>query len=111
MASYDAESKLAFLQALTIELGLCNPASETCNVPTSLKAAKAMLRSGAFLNVRDYLIARANGPVALQEVMHSSRAALRKDLRTSRVQGDQRMASLRWVKQLGLNAMLVPCYN
>ena len=43
-----------------------------------------MLRSHAFLNVRDYLAVRSQGLDALRDAMYPSRNALMKDLRASK---------------------------
>jgi hypothetical protein len=70
-----------------------------------LRAAKALLKSRAFLNIREYLAVRDQGLTALQRVMHPSRAALAKDIRKK---GNP--ASLQWVKEHGLQVLLVTCY-
>lgn len=107
--------KLAFLQALIIELGLY-PAvpAQTANassffslpsLPNSLRAAKALLKSQAFLNVRDYLAVRSQGIEALRSVMHPNRSALLRDIRGGR------KAPVKSVKESGLSVLLVTCYR
>ncbi|KAJ7109196.1 hypothetical protein C8R44DRAFT_986232 [Mycena epipterygia] len=93
--------RLTLLQSLIIELGLASS-----SLPASLTAAKAMLKSHAFLNVGEYLDARQRGPAAVQGVMHPSKTALIKDLRKKR-----NGASLQWVKESGLQVLLVTCYH
>ncbi|KAJ8475420.1 hypothetical protein ONZ51_g6572 [Trametes cubensis] len=109
-------SKLAFLQALIIELGLY-PASQTAvvttsssffslpSLPSSLRAAKALLKSQVFLNVRDYLAVRSQGIEALRRVMHPSRSALMRELRSGK------KVSVKTVKESGLSVLLVTCYR
>ncbi|KAI0831121.1 hypothetical protein BC628DRAFT_1336295 [Trametes gibbosa] len=110
--------KLAFLQALIIELGLypavqleageASPSSSFFSLPSlpnSLRAAKALLKSQAFLNVRDYLAVRSEGVDALRSVMHPSRSALLRDIRSGR------KAPVKSVKESGLSVLLVTCYR
>lgn len=96
--------RLTLLQSLIIELGLIS--SRSSIIPNSLAAAKALLKSRAFLNIREYLAVRDQGQAALQRVMHPNRTALIKDIRTKR-----NPASLKWVKQNGLQVFLVTCFH
>jgi hypothetical protein len=98
-------SPLRLLQAFIIELGLC-PASPAPALPASLRAAKALLKSHAFLNVRDYLAAREQGLPALQRIMYPSRSALSKHIRKT---GNK--VSTHWAKQHGLQVFLVHCFR
>lgn len=111
------KSDLTFLQALIVELGLCSPASSSGHeqsfyhlqsLPRSIRAAKDLLKSNVFLNVRDYLDQRNKGLDALRSVMHPSRKALVKDL--SRGKG-QRKVPRDVVKSTGLGVLLVTCYS
>ncbi|KAI0709005.1 hypothetical protein C8Q76DRAFT_626426 [Earliella scabrosa] len=104
--------KLAFLQALIIELGLYSPvydehtrSAEYPTLPNSLRAAKAILKSQVFLNVRDYLAVRSQGIDALRSVMHPNRTALLRQIR-----GGKR-APVKTVKDSGLGVLLVTCYR
>lgn len=112
--------KLAFLQALIIELGLYPAVPEQTTVeaapvapsffslpslPSSMRAAKALLKSQVFLNVRDYLAVRSQGVEALRSVMHPSRSALLRDIRGGR------KAPVKSVKESGLGVLLVTCYR
>lgn len=110
--------KLAFLQALIIELGLYPAVPEQTEVaavtssffslpslPNSLRAAKALLKSQVFLNVRDYLAVRSQGVEALRGVMHPNRSALLRDIRGGR------RAPVKSVKESGLGVLLVTCYR
>lgn len=98
-------SRLTFLQALIVELGLVSANGPERSLPGSLTAAKALLKTHVFVNVKDYLAVREKGLDALQSVMRPSRSALVKDLRGR----NGRRAELGWVKETGLNVLLVPC--
>ena len=98
-------SRLTFLQALIVELGLVSAAGPERTLPGSLNAAKALLKSHAFLNVKDYLTLREQGVDALRAAMRPSRSALVRDLRGK----NGRRAKLNWVKETGLNVLLVSC--
>lgn len=98
----DMPSKLAFLQALIIELGLY---TSMPSLPNSLRAAKALLKSQVFLNVRDYLAVRQQGVEALRGVMHPSRSALLREIRGGK------KAPVKAVKDSGLGVLLVTCYR
>ncbi|KAI0781114.1 hypothetical protein BD413DRAFT_608297 [Trametes elegans] len=115
-------TKLAFLQALIIELGLypsapphagatTTPAPAHASffslpsLPGSLRAAKALLKSQVYMNVRDYLAVRSQGVDALRRVMHPSRSALLREIR-----GGKR-APVKAVKESGLSVLLVTCYR
>ncbi|GBE82444.1 hypothetical protein SCP_0408280 [Sparassis crispa] len=109
-------SNLRLLQALIIELGLCPSALRPSgydsmsfpslpSLPNSLRAAKMLLKSSVFLNVRDYLDVRGQGLDALRRVMHPSRKALMHEVRKK----GKRMP-VGDVKGMGLNVLLVRCY-
>lgn len=102
-------SKLTFLQALIVELGLVSTDGPAAGLlPGTLTAAKALLKSHAFLNVRDYLEMRAQGVEALRGAMKTSRRALVRELRGRRRGEDKRgRAPLGWVKETGLTVLLV----
>lgn len=114
-AEAKAKGNLTFLQALIVELGLCSAATSSSeqsfytlpSLPRSIKAAKALIKSSAFLNVRDYLEQRDKGLDAIRSVMHPSRKALQKDL--SRSKG-RRKVPRDFVKSTGLGVLLVTCY-
>ncbi|KAJ7172660.1 hypothetical protein C8R46DRAFT_1216453 [Mycena filopes] len=93
--------RLTLLQSLIVELGLADS-----SLPPSLTAAKAMLKSHAFLHVGEYLDARQHGPAAVQGVMHKSKTSLIKDLRKKR-----NTVPRQWVKDAGLQVFLVSCYH
>ncbi|KAF9533460.1 hypothetical protein CPB83DRAFT_866938 [Crepidotus variabilis] len=96
-AKNDSVCRLTLLQSLIIELGL-----GSSNLPASLKSAKTFLKSRAFLNIKEYLAVREQGPEAVQKAMYPSRSALIKNIRkpTNRV-------PLQWVKAHGLQVLLV----
>jgi len=79
-----------------------------CFVHTSwsLTAAKALLKSQAHINIKEYIAVREQGQAALQKAMHPSRSALIKDIRKK---GNR--ASLKWVKNQGLQVLLVNCFH
>ncbi|KAG6821177.1 hypothetical protein H0H93_005397 [Arthromyces matolae] len=101
-ARSDSVCRLTLLQALIIELGLA-----TSSLPSSLRAAKAYLKSRAFVNIKEYIAVRDQGPAAVQRIMHPSRSALIKDIRKNKTS----KASLAWVKDSGLQVLLVQCYH
>ncbi|KAJ3500101.1 hypothetical protein NMY22_g19374 [Coprinellus aureogranulatus] len=98
--------RLTFLQSLIIELGLI---SSVLNLPASLNAATKFLKSKAFLNIREYMSVREQGQdsEAIRKVLYPSRSALIKALRT----GKTKRASLQWVKDHGLQVLLVGCFH
>ncbi|ETW85477.1 hypothetical protein HETIRDRAFT_407507 [Heterobasidion irregulare TC 32-1] len=114
---------LPLLHALIIELGLLSkfqgnkvapkvapktvPSPFTLpELPRSLRQAKLLLKSHAFINIRDYLNARGDGFAALQKVLHPSRRSLVREIRTQ----PKKRVPLGWVKQSGLNVLLVSRY-
>ena len=101
-------SRLTFLQALIVELGLVSVHDPKLALPSTLSSARAMIKSHAFLNVRDYLAVRANGLEALQHAMHPNRKALVRDLRRGSKK-EKRRAPIQWVKETGLTVLLVSC--
>jgi len=99
-------SALLMLQALILELG-CLPSVAAGKfsipqLPASLRQAKLLLKSHAFINVRDYLAVREQGQAALQRVMHPSRTSLVKEVRKK-----ERRMPVGEVKRAGLNVLLV----
>ncbi|KZT03490.1 uncharacterized protein LAESUDRAFT_659514, partial [Laetiporus sulphureus 93-53] len=105
---------LQLLQALIVELGLCpaalQPSAGALSFPSlpalphSLRAAKALLKSQAFLNVRDYLAVRGQGLDALRRVMHPSRSSLMREVRSGKRMPREA------VKEKGLGVLLVTCF-
>lgn len=100
-ARNDSACRLTLLQALIIELGLSTP-----SLPASLRSATAFLKSHAFLNIKEYLAVRGQGPAAVQRIMYPTRSALIRDIRKKK-----NRASLQWVKESGLQVLLVSCYR
>ncbi|EAU88100.2 hypothetical protein CC1G_11523 [Coprinopsis cinerea okayama7 len=80
-AKRNAVCRLTLLQSLIIELGIESMASA---LPRSLKAAKSVLKSRAFINIKEYLAVRSQGAEAVRQLMYPSRNALMKDLRKKR---------------------------
>jgi len=108
-------SNLKLLQALIIELGLCPSALLPCptnsvpfpslpSLPHSLRAAKALLKSQVFLNVRDYLAVRGQGVEALRRAMHPNRVSLLREVRSGKG------LPLKTIKDAGLNVLLITCH-
>ncbi|KAF9036689.1 hypothetical protein BJ165DRAFT_1505192 [Panaeolus papilionaceus] len=90
--------RLTLLQSLIVELGLGSVSS----LPASLTSARAFLKQHAFLNIREYIATRNQGPEAVQRLVHPSRSALIRDMKRKR-----NPASLKWVKEHGLQVLLV----
>ena len=97
-ARTDDVCRLTLLQSLIIELGLATSSA----LPSSLSAAKALLKAHAFLNIREYIAVRGQGPEAVQSVMYPSRSALIKSIKKKR-----NATSIKMVKELGLQVLLV----
>jgi hypothetical protein len=87
--STDARNKaaqLAFLQAMIIELCFYTPSAPAsvqgvaphAALPDTLSTALVVLKPPYFVSVREHLDARAHGPQALAQVLHPSRAFLRR---------------------------------
>ncbi|KAJ4488157.1 hypothetical protein J3R30DRAFT_901951 [Lentinula aciculospora] len=98
----ESSSRLMLLQSLIIELGL-----SSSSLPMSLKSAQAVLKSQGFINIREYLAVRDKGPDAVKQVMYPSRSALIKSIRKQ----PRSRASLDWVKEHGLQVLLVTAYH
>jgi len=81
---------------MLIELGICLAAGP---LPQSARSARAMLKSKALINVRDYIAERGHGVDALRKVMFPTKKKFIKDLRTRRV-------PLPWIKERGLTMFL-----
>ncbi|KZS98973.1 hypothetical protein SISNIDRAFT_461908 [Sistotremastrum niveocremeum HHB9708] len=97
-----SEQRLAVMKALILELGIL---PETSAQPTTVTAAKKLLKSKAFINIRDYLARRNQGQQALRQVMHPSRKSLIKDITVK-----HRAMSLKEAKKKGLHSLLVTCF-
>jgi len=97
-ARTDNICRLTLLQSLIIELGLAT----TSALPSTLSTAKAFLKARAFLNIREYMAVRGQGPEAVQSVMYPSKSALIKSIKKKR-----NATSVKWVKELGLQVLLV----
>jgi hypothetical protein len=97
-AKTDDIYRLTLLQSLIIELGLGTSSA----LPPTLSAAKAFLKARAFLNIREYIAVRGQGPEAVRSVMYPSRSALIKSIKKKR-----NATSIKWVKELGLQVLLV----
>ena len=96
---------LLMLQALILELG-CLPNGGAAKfsipeLPGTLRQAKLLLKSRAFINVRDYLAVRDQGQAALRSVMHTSRKSLVQEVRKGK------RVPVQEVKKAGLNVLLV----
>ena len=94
------------LQALILELG-CLPGAAAAGkfsipeLPGTMRQAKLLLKSRAFINVRDYLAVREQGQTALQRAMHPSRKSLVREVRKGKG------VPVQEVKNAGLNILLV----
>lgn len=96
----DSISKLRLLQALVIEFGVSEQS------PTSIKTATTLLKSSVHVNINDYVAKRGKDQGELRRIMQPSKNALRKDIRRS-----SRRSSLKWVKEHGLNVLLIGFSN
>ncbi|KAJ3504016.1 hypothetical protein NLJ89_g8162 [Agrocybe chaxingu] len=97
-AKHDTVCRLTLLQSLIIELGL---ATSSLHLPGSLNAARAVLKSRAFLNIREYMAVRSQGPEAVRRAMYPSKTALIKSIKKK-----HNRAPLKWVKDHGLQPHL-----
>jgi len=93
------------LQALILELG-CLPNGGAAKfsipeLPGTLRQARLLLKSRAFINVRDYLAVRDQGQAALRNVMHTSRKSLVQEVRKGK------RVPVHEVKKAGLNVLLI----
>ncbi|KAG8861940.1 hypothetical protein FRB96_002383 [Tulasnella sp. 330] len=128
-ANVSPETHLQFLQALIIELGLLSKSD--VELPNSIRAAKALLKSQIHINVREYVECRARlakiGDVAaddvkrdamwldeIQKLMFPSKAALTRSLykrRTIQEARHVKPVTTKWIKSRGLDVFLVSFYK
>jgi hypothetical protein len=92
--------KLQLLQAFVVELGVSQ------QVPASIKSAKKLLKAKAHINIKEYVAVRGEDQAALRQIMHPSKSALRNNIRKT-----GKRKPLKWVKEHGLDAFLIGCYN
>lgn len=95
-------NELLLLQALMIELGIRSPR----DLPSTLTSSRKVLKSEVHINIKDYVATRGKGQAALRQIMHPSKKSLRRE-----IQKPGRKASLKWVKQRGLRALLVKAFE
>ncbi|KAG2158439.1 uncharacterized protein EDB93DRAFT_1334779 [Suillus bovinus] len=96
----DHSVKLLFLQALIVEFGISK------QLPASISSATKLLKDSLHVNINDYVARRGKDQGELQQIMQLSKKALRKDLRRS-----NRRSSLKWVKEHGLNVLLIGFFD
>lgn len=101
VAKRDSVYRLTLLQSLMVELGFMSTA-----LPTTLRAARSFVKTHVFLNIKEYISNRGQGQAAIQRLLFPSRNALIKDIKRK-----GKPASLQWVKQQGLDVLLVSRYN
>ncbi|KAG1754436.1 hypothetical protein EDB19DRAFT_1666437 [Suillus lakei] len=94
----DHSAKLRLLQALVIEFGISE------QLPASITSATKLLKAEVHVNIIDYVARRGKDQDALLKIMRPSKSALRKDIRRS-----GRKKPLKWVKEHGLNVLLIGC--
>jgi hypothetical protein len=92
----DPSTKLRFLQALVAEFGI------STQLPATISSATKLLKAAVHVNIKDYLAKRGKDQGELQKIMQPSKSALRKDIRRR-----GRRSSLKWVKEHGLNVLLI----
>lgn len=102
-ARNDPTCHLTLLQSLIIELGLIK---DVTLLPRSIKAAKKFIKLRVFLNIKEYLKKRHEGPEIVKGLMFPSRSALVKDMREKK-----NFASLKWIKNHGLQDLLVGVFR
>lgn len=95
-------NELLLLQALMIELGIRSPS----DLPSTLTSSRKVLKSEVHINIKDYVATRGKGQMALRQIMHPSKNSLRRE-----IQKTGKRASLKWVKQRGLRALLVKAFE
>ncbi|KAG2147142.1 hypothetical protein BD769DRAFT_1414501 [Suillus cothurnatus] len=96
----DPSTKLRFLQALVAEFGI------STQLPATISSATKLLKAAVHVNIKDYLAKRGKDQGELQKIMQPSKSALRKDIRRR-----GRRSSLKWVKEHGLNVLLIGFSN
>lgn len=97
-----SDAQLDLLRALIVELGIRPP--NTLDLPSTLTSARKILKAEAHVNIKEYVVTRHRGQSALREILKPSKSALRKEIRKGKG------ASLQWVKQQGLQVLLVTCF-
>lgn len=102
-AHHDSVCHLTLLQSFIIELGLL---TDLTQLPRTIRSAKAFVKSQAFVNIKEYVTKRGQGPEVVRDLMYPSRKALVKDMRKKR-----NFASLKWVKNRGLQDLLVSAFH
>ncbi|KAG6335159.1 hypothetical protein ID866_3943 [Astraeus odoratus] len=100
----DRSSELALLRALIIELGVRSPSAP--ELPTTLTAARKLLKAEVHINIKEYIATRDQGLVALRKIMHPSKTSLRREIKKT-----GKRASLKWVKKRGLQVLLVKAFE
>ncbi|KAG9318521.1 hypothetical protein JVU11DRAFT_612 [Chiua virens] len=75
------------------------------DLPSTLTSARKLLKAEVHVNIKEYVATRHKGQSALTAILKPSKSALRKDIR----KGNK--ASLQWVKQQGLQVLLVTCFR
>ncbi|KAI6166976.1 hypothetical protein EDD17DRAFT_1103051 [Pisolithus thermaeus] len=98
----EGNDELLLLQALMVELGIRSPG----DLPSTLTSARKVFKSEVHINIRDYVDTRHKGQKALRQIMHPSKNSLRRE-----IQKTGKRASLKWVKQRGLRALLVKAFE
>ncbi|KAJ3566321.1 hypothetical protein NP233_g7076 [Leucocoprinus birnbaumii] len=75
-------------------------------LPRSIRAAKKFIKLRVFVNIKDYLKKRHEGPDVVKGLLFPSRSALVKNMRKNR-----NFASLKWIKNHGLQDLLVGVFH
>ncbi|KXN82565.1 hypothetical protein AN958_02416 [Leucoagaricus sp. SymC.cos] len=102
-AHHDQICHLTLLQSLIIELQLIKDISQ---LPRSIKTAKKFIKPRVFLNVKEYLKKRQEGPEVVKSLMYPSRSALVRHMRQKK-----NYAPLQWIKRHGLQDLLVGVFR
>jgi len=97
-----SDAQLDLLRALIIELGLRSP--NASDIPLTITSARKLLKSEAHVNIKEYVMTRHKGQLALRGILKPNKSALRKDIRKGK------KVSLQWVKEHGLQVLLITCF-
>ncbi|KAF9246481.1 hypothetical protein BU15DRAFT_39899 [Melanogaster broomeanus] len=95
--------QLALLRALIVELGIRSPTAS--DLPRTLTSARKLLKAEVHINIKEYIAIRNKGQTAIRQILKPNKKALRKD-----IQKKGNRASLKWVKNHGLQVLLITCF-
>ncbi|KAF8309838.1 hypothetical protein DL93DRAFT_2085199 [Clavulina sp. PMI_390] len=98
--------RLLTAQALLIELGVVT--TPYTDLPCTMASARKHLAAHVHINIVDYLEVREGGLTALQGVLRTSKAQLKKELRKEKKKGNEgKKVTPEMAKNLGLRDLLI----